>query len=122
MKHCIAYISIFAIVLQMFLKPLLLHDYKLHKTFIANNFCVNKSKPKLKCEGKCHLKKQMAKHENQNKEKSQGYVLDYVHPNSLNLIFLQECTAFTVKEILNMFFYLKTYPQPFEEILQPPQV
>jgi hypothetical protein len=33
----------------------------LNKATITQNFCENKSKPKMHCNGKCHLKKQLAK-------------------------------------------------------------
>ena len=36
-------------------------SYDLNKGFIAQELCVNKDKPSLKCEGKCYLNKQLQK-------------------------------------------------------------
>lgn len=39
--------------------------YLLNKKEITAAFCENKSKPQLKCEGKCHLSKEISKQEKQ---------------------------------------------------------
>jgi len=39
--------------------------YELNKDFITEWFCVNKDKPELHCQGKCHLKKQLQSEENE---------------------------------------------------------
>ena len=36
-------------------------DYSINKNYISEFLCVNKDKPKLRCEGKCHLNKQLKK-------------------------------------------------------------
>jgi hypothetical protein len=36
-------------------------NYVLNKEYISKNLCVNKAKPKMHCNGKCHLKKQLEK-------------------------------------------------------------
>lgn len=36
-------------------------DYVLHYHYIATELCENKTKPDLGCNGKCHLKKELAK-------------------------------------------------------------
>ncbi len=36
-------------------------NYFLNKDYVAANLCENKNKPKMSCEGKCHLKKQLDK-------------------------------------------------------------
>jgi hypothetical protein len=38
-------------------------SYAFNKTFITKEFCVNKAKPEMKCNGKCYLKKQLAQQE-----------------------------------------------------------
>lgn len=35
--------------------------YELNNGYIAENLCVNKDKPKMHCNGKCYLKKQLKK-------------------------------------------------------------
>ena len=34
-------------------------NYELNKASITSNFCENKAKPTMHCNGKCHLKKQL---------------------------------------------------------------
>jgi hypothetical protein len=36
-------------------------DYAIHNDFFAENLCVNRGTPKKKCDGKCHLEKQLKK-------------------------------------------------------------
>lgn len=49
------------LLLKMMAVPLTFLQYNLNKTFIAANLCENVAKPQLQCEGKCHLKKEIAK-------------------------------------------------------------
>ena len=50
-------ILVFAVVL----KPIFpLVDYAVNYNYIAKVLCVNKTKPTLKCNGKCHLMKELA--------------------------------------------------------------
>jgi hypothetical protein len=46
----------------MLLKPVLpVMDYIVNYEYITKVLCINKAKPKLKCNGKCHLMKELAK-------------------------------------------------------------
>ncbi|QBN20598.1 hypothetical protein E1750_07245 [Flavobacterium nackdongense] len=46
----------------MLLKPVLpVLDYVVNYEYITKVLCVNKAKPKLQCNGKCHLMKELAK-------------------------------------------------------------
>src|ERR1700758_1201773 len=62
-------IKFFAIILSLSIlvlsssKSLILVSYSLNKEFIAKNLCENKDKPKMHCNGKCHLKKELQKEE-----------------------------------------------------------
>ncbi len=49
------------ILLQTFSRELLVLDYQVHKERVTKLFCVNKDKPALHCNGKCHLAKQLRK-------------------------------------------------------------
>jgi hypothetical protein len=50
------------VVLALILKPIFpVIDYVVNYHYIATVLCENKSKPELKCCGKCHLKKELAK-------------------------------------------------------------
>jgi hypothetical protein len=52
-----------AFLLQSAGKLLVLANYEINKEYIAKTLCVNKAKPKMHCNGKCHLKKQLEKQE-----------------------------------------------------------
>lgn len=43
--------------------------YTVSKNYITDTFCINKDKPKLKCNGKCHLSKSLAEAEKEQKDK-----------------------------------------------------
>ncbi|MBK0403752.1 hypothetical protein I5M27_12195 [Adhaeribacter sp. BT258] len=47
------------ILLQPLSKLMLVAEYQVNKNYIAEFLCVNKSKPRLKCEGKCQLSKEL---------------------------------------------------------------
>ncbi len=53
---------ILLVALTIFLKPVFpVIDYVVNYHYISTVLCENKDKPKLKCCGKCHLKKELAK-------------------------------------------------------------
>lgn len=52
-------------------------DFAINQEEIAAEFCENKDKPKLNCEGKCHLSKMLAEQSKSEDEKS-------VTPNTLD--------------------------------------
>lgn len=51
--------------------------YQLNKKFIAEKLCENKAKPKMHCNGKCHLKKTLKQLVGQSKEKSSSPTLEF---------------------------------------------
>lgn len=53
---------VFLLALFMFLKPVFpVIDYVVNYEYIAKVLCVNKEKPKMQCNGKCQLMKELAK-------------------------------------------------------------
>jgi len=65
----ISIILLSTILFQSVSKLAYIINYSVNKTSIARNFCENRDKPKMNCQGKCHLKKQLAQAE---KNESQG--------------------------------------------------
>jgi hypothetical protein len=53
------------------IKGALFVDYLINQVEITKQFCENKAKPKLNCNGKCHLAKQFAKQDKQEKSTSE---------------------------------------------------
>ena len=49
------------IALALFFKPLLpVAEYIINYDYITKVLCINKAQPKLQCNGKCHLMKELA--------------------------------------------------------------
>ncbi|TDB63488.1 hypothetical protein [Arundinibacter roseus] len=58
-------------LVKAWVMPLLYLDYELRKDFIVANFCVNKNRPELNCDGKCYLAARLAAVQEQEEEKAQ---------------------------------------------------
>ncbi len=55
-------IFVILLTLMMTFKPVLpLVDYAVNYDYISEVLCINKDKPELQCNGKCHLKSELAK-------------------------------------------------------------
>ncbi len=53
---------VFIILIALILKPILpVVDYIVNYEYISKVLCVNKAKPMMHCNGKCHLMKELAK-------------------------------------------------------------
>lgn len=88
--------------------PVIFLDYELHKDYIIDNFCVNKNKPEMNCDGKCYLAKKL----NEAREKEARSAFS-------SYLFTMEChfvsSDISVKYI-PIFFYSKVSPYYFTEI------
>jgi len=86
----------------MLLKPILpVLDYIVNYEYISKVLCVNKSKPKLQCNGKCHLMKELAKaSENEVPISSDKKITS----QQFEVLFLEEIKSF---KIISIFFYNK---------------
>ncbi|HRG52546.1 MAG TPA: hypothetical protein PLL00_06905 [Bacteroidia bacterium] len=63
MKRLLSILLLFGILLQSLGKFIIYANYELNKEAITMMFCENKSKPKMNCNGKCHMMKQMKEQE-----------------------------------------------------------
>jgi hypothetical protein len=59
MQRFISYSLIFLLIVHTLFQVFIVGDYILNQDFIAKNLCENIEKPELKCNGKCHLTKQL---------------------------------------------------------------
>lgn len=69
-KRIAAFLIIVSFITQSFSRYLLAADYYLHTAAYIEN-CVNKNKPWMHCNGKCHLRKKMQQQENQDKQNTE---------------------------------------------------
>jgi len=61
LKKSIAILAFIGILFQTFSQVMITAAYYANKGYIAKNLCENKDKPKMHCDGKCCLKKKLAK-------------------------------------------------------------
>ena len=70
----VAIIFIVTFMAGMLFKPFVpFMEYELNRDFIARVLCINKDKPQRKCNGKCHLGKQLKKAAEQEKNSQQPF-------------------------------------------------
>lgn len=81
----------------MLLKPVLpVIDYVVNYEYISKVLCVNKAKPKLQCNGKCHLMKELAKASENEKPISSN---KKVASQEIEILFFEEIKPFKITAI-----------------------
>ncbi len=65
-----ATVLLIALGMQSFSKNMILADYYMNTSAYAKD-CVNKSKPKMRCKGKCQMMKKMQEQEKKEQEQSE---------------------------------------------------
>lgn len=65
MKRVILFLLIASLLVSSAAKTVLLADYLLNYDYIAKVLCINKDKPEMHCNGKCHLAKQLQQQDEQ---------------------------------------------------------
>ncbi len=98
-------------------------SYELNKAYIIENFCVNKDKPMMNCDGKCYLAEQMkAQKEKQDANSTHKFTMDfgvYIPVSAVKQDFKREFS------IMNAF--LAPYMEPFtvlliQQVIKPPKI
>lgn len=85
-------------MLYLFKPVFPLASYIIQYDYIVNELCVNRDKPNLKCNGKCHLKQQLAKASSENQSNGK----DYKFPVFENVIFCEVLYGFEMPFSLTM--------------------
>ena len=94
---CIVKKILFLLALFMLLKPALpVIDYVVNYEYITKVLCVNKAKPKLQCNGKCHLMKELAKASESEKPISSN---KKIATQELELLFFEEIKTFKITSL-----------------------
>ncbi len=101
--------------------------YELNIDYITQKYCVNKEKPQLECNGKCHLAKELntitSDLSDENEENRTSYVLEVFSP-----LFLEVQSLFNLEMAQDQFskhtfFYKNKYVSVLEyDLLKPPIV
>ncbi|MCG2462346.1 hypothetical protein K8352_16415 [Flavobacteriaceae bacterium F89] len=87
-----AYLILF-VAFIMLAKPLLpLVNYAMNYDYIVEQFCENKDRPQMHCDGKCYLAKQLAKESDQNDKNPLGQNTSKIEIGQI--VFFQTLTHF----------------------------
>jgi hypothetical protein len=101
----------------------LVAQYQLNKDYITRVFCINKAQPKLQCNGKCYLAKQLKAQQ----EREQKLPLQQKYSQEIVFV-VQSYFQFEHPVILALsidfpsFYLLKPYHSPQSSIYHPPKV
>ena len=66
-QRILSIVILVALLSQSLVKSFIVVHYQINKSSITKKYCENKAKPKMHCDGKCHLKKQLKKEEKREK-------------------------------------------------------
>ena len=97
-------------------------EYVLNQDYIAEFLCINKDKPKLQCNGKCHLVKELEK---QQKNEPKGLrVLLENYPIGFVIIYqIEALNSFATLKRLTSIPYKKLYHFDYNDsAYQPPDI
>jgi hypothetical protein len=116
-----------ALVIKLLMAPAIFLDYQIRKDFIVKNYCINKNRPEMHCDGKCYLAKQIKKtQENDEKQATDSFISKLflteseIKTNSLSDFF--SLKSFLSKQILH-FCYLESISSNFViSFLKPPRI
>ena len=77
----------------MLVKPAIPYvEYLVRKDFIIENFCINRNKKEMKCNGKCHLKEQVKKEASQPLDKNEPVPLQNDRNEGIDYLIGQKLT------------------------------
>ena len=122
MKLYLTYILFFAFALRPAYNIGYVAYFQLNLDYIIETYCVNKEKPELQCDGKCHLANQLAVKSIDDTEDFsflgsifEAFIPVYFHEN--RPLFCLEQPMISVKNNWN---YYNTFTSVIKDILNPP--
>jgi hypothetical protein len=109
--------------MQVFSTSLILLNYRVNTSYIIENFCENTDRPELKCEGKCHLTKQLKADEEHRSEVPASLTEQISFVLSTQEIDVYEFNTLSPEELFFSSLYLEgNYSNILGSIFHPPQV
>ncbi|MES2138413.1 MAG: hypothetical protein V4511_01810 [Bacteroidota bacterium] len=122
MKHIFIILALTGVLLQNFNKIIIYANFELNREFIAKTLCEKRGIRANKCNGSCHLKKQLAKEEkkeqsptNPTKEKVEVQFFSEINSNAP--FFNSSLTT-----ILSTSYSFSLSEKHLHTVFQPPQV
>jgi hypothetical protein len=112
------FIAVFVgLVLQNCSQYLIVLEFKVNQHFIASVLCVNRDKPDMHCNGKCHLKKQLERDQQHNgataKERN-----EVVYINDL---YAYDFCAYASSTAIIAYYQRAVPHTPLSDTFRPPQ-
>jgi len=90
MSKFVAILLMISLGFQSLVKIGMVAWYQVNKDYIAKNLCENRNKPQMKCCGKCYLRKQLKKADNNNTparhvpgKSERSEIVDFVLPGKI---------------------------------------
>lgn len=80
MKKILAYFVLSIFTLISLQQVVLLGAFVFNQEYIIDKFCINKNKPELKCNGKCHLKDVISQSSTQTDEQQSSIISEIMIP------------------------------------------
>lgn len=116
----ILFVFLYIIAMLRPIQPIV--EYVLNQDYIAEFLCINKEKPELQCNGKCHLVKEIKKQQEEAPLTAFGISLEHYPIGFVNILDVPKSISITPKKE-HVFFYKNLYNLNIKEpIFQPPIV
>lgn len=109
-KRIISILLLLAFLLQTFSRTAVVIEFYANQGYIAKYLCENKNKPKLKCCGKCHLRKKLKQEDSKDEENPERKLENKVEIFEPVQLAISETVSFESRLILHTGFYNAHYP------------
>ena len=125
-RQLLTYTLILSLLLQLFSREVIVMSFQLNRDYIAKTLCENRSRPALRCNGKCYLAKrlkaQQAREDQETTERVQNLpVIALFCADLFSFAFAAEPTHAVVSA--GMWAYQPlVYAAPLYPIFQPPRI
>lgn len=122
MKKVSILFLVFVLLLQSGAKLAIVGGYYLNQEFIIQNFCENKARPEMHCNGKCYLMKKIKHHDAH--ENALAKLLKQIPEVTLSTVDIDYLISMPVIRVLSSSFNLYTFSYSSlsgKSIFQPPK-
>jgi hypothetical protein len=119
LKKTLVILLLFLFILQCGIKTIIVTAFFVQRDYISKTLCENRNKPKLHCNGKCYLNKQLKKEE-KNEQNLPGILKAnnevFIHTKIYSIVFFdtEKCMGYSDT------YLLKAYQSATLRIFRPP--
>jgi hypothetical protein len=106
------------LLLQNFNQFVIMLEYKINFSYVANVLCENRDKPEMHCNGKCHLRKQLEKDQQQERNSTSA---------KEQVVFIDDLITFNFESLapftrVTAFYQHPALHNPSFSFFRPPQI